>query len=266
MTTPELRVLSLGAGVQSTTVLLMAIHGEFEHRPDCAIFSDTQWEPRAVYEHLDWLQGVSETAGIPVYHVSAGNLKDDALDDNRNFAAMPLYSLNKEERASQLRRQCTREYKIAPIQRRIRELLDDQIRTRRAELWMGISLDEVQRMKPSRVQYIEHRWPLIEKRMGRNDCLLWLDRHGYPRPPKSSCIGCPLHDTRYWQWLHQSSPDEFAEAVEFDEAIRHKATRIGEPVYLHKRLIPLREIDFSTPEDHGQLTMFNDECTGYCGV
>lgn len=47
-----LRVLSLGAGVQSTTLALMAAHGEIEP-PDCAIFADTQWEPAEVYAHLN---------------------------------------------------------------------------------------------------------------------------------------------------------------------------------------------------------------------
>ena len=40
--TKPLRILSLGAGVQSTTLLYMMIEGEIE-RPDHAIFSDTGW-------------------------------------------------------------------------------------------------------------------------------------------------------------------------------------------------------------------------------
>ena len=36
-----LRVISLGAGVQSTTMALMAAHGEIGPMPDCAIFADT---------------------------------------------------------------------------------------------------------------------------------------------------------------------------------------------------------------------------------
>jgi len=52
----RLRVLSLGAGVQSTTLALMAAHGEVGPMPDCAIFADTGWEPQAVYDHLAWLR------------------------------------------------------------------------------------------------------------------------------------------------------------------------------------------------------------------
>ena len=50
----KLRCLSLGAGVQSTTMALMAAHGALTPMPDCAIFADTGWEPEAVYDHLDW--------------------------------------------------------------------------------------------------------------------------------------------------------------------------------------------------------------------
>ena len=50
-----MHIISLGAGVQSTTMALMAAHGEIEPMPDCAIFADTGDEPQAVYDHLAWL-------------------------------------------------------------------------------------------------------------------------------------------------------------------------------------------------------------------
>jgi hypothetical protein len=53
----HLRVISLGAGVQSTTMALMAAHGELTPTPDFAVFADTGNEPAAVYEHLKWLRG-----------------------------------------------------------------------------------------------------------------------------------------------------------------------------------------------------------------
>lgn len=60
MASEAISVLSLGAGVQSTTLLLMACHGEFDEQPVEAIFADTGWEPAAVYRHLDWLASVCE--------------------------------------------------------------------------------------------------------------------------------------------------------------------------------------------------------------
>ncbi len=61
-------VLSLGAGVQSTCVLLMSCRGVLP-KLDCAVFADTGWEPKAVYDHLEWLKGEAERAGIPVHVV-----------------------------------------------------------------------------------------------------------------------------------------------------------------------------------------------------
>ena len=52
----SLRVISLGAGVQSTALALIAAHGEIGPMPDCAIFADTQWEPQIIYDHLNWLE------------------------------------------------------------------------------------------------------------------------------------------------------------------------------------------------------------------
>ena len=50
-------VISLGAGVQSSTMALMAANGELP-KPDCAIFADTGNEPKAVYTYLDFLKKI----------------------------------------------------------------------------------------------------------------------------------------------------------------------------------------------------------------
>ena len=52
----KMNIISLGAGVQSSVMALMSAKGQITPMPDCAIFADTQWEPEAVYEHLDWLE------------------------------------------------------------------------------------------------------------------------------------------------------------------------------------------------------------------
>ncbi len=72
-----MRILNLGAGVQSTTVFLMAHEGELP-MIDYAIFADTQEEPKAVYQHLEWLKQVP--APVPTILVgTAGKLGDDLL-------------------------------------------------------------------------------------------------------------------------------------------------------------------------------------------
>ena len=91
---PRLRVLSLGAGVQSTTLALMAAAGEMP-MPDCAIFADTQWEPAAVYEHLAKLEA---TLPFPIYKVTAGAYVTrrwlESTSGGKRFAAIPWFTLS----------------------------------------------------------------------------------------------------------------------------------------------------------------------------
>lgn len=266
-----LRVISLGAGVQSTTMLLMGLKGLFGEPPDAAIFADTGWEPAAVYAHLDWLE--REVAPFPIHRVARGNIRESfyvAQSTGKRYVKLPTYVRMPEGDAGLSRRQCTKEFKIEPIQREVRRLLAARGIARRpgaVEQWIGISLDEISRMKPARVKYITHRWPLIEQRMSRQSCLVWLKQQGYPQPPRSACIGCPFHSNHEWRQIREH-PEEWQQAVEFDQAIRTGGPRgemIGEN-YLHRSLVPLDQVDFSTAEERGQVNMFENECEGMCGV
>lgn len=257
-----MKILSLGAGVQSTTLALMAANGDLGEMPDCAIFSDTGWEPKAVYEHLDKLKKVLP---FPIHIVSAGNLREDIIartnTTGQRFAPVPWFMKMPNGKQAMGRRQCTAEYKLRPIQKKIVEMMGGKRPKGGCEVWVGISTDEIMRMKPSRVQYIVNRWPLIEKRMSRNDCVKWMENHGWSAP-KSSCIGCPFHSNEQWRAL---TPEEFADAVEVDNAIRRQSGSKGEQ-YMHRSLVPLSEVDLRTPLEKGQLDMFMNECEGMCGV
>jgi hypothetical protein len=272
--TIKLRVISLGAGVQSTTMALMAAHGEIGPMPDCAIFADTGWEPKAVYDHLAWLRSPN-VLPFPVYVVSAGNLREDITEfvagRRKRNVAPPWFVTNQEGGQGMLRRQCTRQYKIDPIERKVRELLGFKKRQRKpkepvVEQWIGISLDEIFRVKPAHERWIANRWPLLERRSARSDCLLWLERNGYPRPPKSACIGCPYRDNASWRAMRDGSPEEFADAVAIDSMIRTMWPRTTGNCFVHRDMKPLDQVDLSTAEDRGQLNLFNNECEGMCGV
>src|SRR5438874_10289831 len=101
---PALRCLSLGAGIQSSTVLLLACEGVIP-RFDVALFADTGWEPKAVYANLARLRAHAAKFDIPVRTVSAGNIRDDALDPAHRFVSMPLHVLNPDGSRGLARRQ-----------------------------------------------------------------------------------------------------------------------------------------------------------------
>jgi hypothetical protein len=230
---------------------------------DCAIFSDTGWEPAAVYDWLNWLE---TKLPFPVYRVSAGNLRADQMSGlnstRQRFTAVPWFTLSPRGEKGMGRRQCTAEYKLRPLQRKVVELMGGKRPKGGCEMLIGISMDEVWRMKPSRVQYIKNVFPLIDKGITRQACLRWMEERQYPKPPKSSCIGCPFHSDAQWRAL---TPEEFADAVEVDRAIRNQPGFKSQQ-FMHRSLKPLDEVDFSTAEERGQLNLFLNECEGMCGV
>ncbi|RWC26913.1 MAG: hypothetical protein EOS70_30715 [Mesorhizobium sp.] len=270
----RLRVLSLGAGVQSTTLALMAAHGHFGSL-DCAIFADTGWEPAAVYEHLRWLMSPN-VLPFPVHIVSARNLRESLIDagNGKRWASIPAFTRTVDRRGNisigMIRRQCTTTSKIEPIRRKVRELAG--LTRKRSPTypvvhqWLGISMDEVVRMKPSRAAWQLNRFPLIESRMTRKDCLDWLKSHGYPKPPKSACIGCPFHSDAMWRSMRNNDRAAWDDAVEVDRAIRTGLRGIRGEVFLHRSGVPLDEADLSTAADHGQLDLWPNECEGMCGL
>lgn len=257
-----IHVISLGAGVQSTTMALMAAHGELTPMPDCAIFADTQWEPQGVYDHLAWLQSPG-VLPFPVHVVTIGSLREHLTGAGKQFTAAPWHvQLPNGDRAIG-RRQCTQEYKLKPIRRKVRELLGGKTPKAGCQMLIGISTDEAMRMRPSRIGYIVNRFPLIERRFDRNDCVRWLERRNYHQPPKSSCIGCPLKSNARWRLLRDGAPAEWRDAIAVDMAIRSQGHK---QQFMHHSFVPLELADLSTLEDHGQLNLFNNECEGMCGV
>ena len=73
--THSLTVISLGGGVQSSVMALMASGEAFGPTPDCAIFADTRWKSPSIYAHLEWLGGQLR---LPLYVVdNRRSLRED---------------------------------------------------------------------------------------------------------------------------------------------------------------------------------------------
>jgi len=298
-----LNIISLGAGVQSSTMALMAAAGEIRPMPLCGIFADTQWENNDTYFWLRQLIGcelrevrpgqIGVVAGewksgllpFPVHILQNGDIREDQIKrfvaarnaGERRFASIPYFTkADGKEKEGRLARQCTAEYKIEPIERFVRRSIlglkprQHAPRTPVITQWRGISLDEIYRMKPSAEPWMVVRYPLaMELRKTRSDCLLWLDKHGYQRAPRSACRGCPFHDDEEWLQMKHEMPDEFEDACQFDDTIRKSGGMRGE-TFLHRLCIPLREIDLEgrVKARRGDMILhpMNNECEGMCGV
>ena len=272
------RCLNLGAGVQSTALALMAERGEYGlAKPDVAIFADTGWEPPDVYDHLEWLK---KELSFEVITVSAGNIRDNILSgiqpDGKAYLGIPAHIVNPDGSEAVSKRQCTDDYKIRPIQGWLREHLDLTPGRRapkdvQVEMWLGISVDEVERQKDSRDEWITKVYPLIDRGFGRAQLQSWFHAH-YPGRylPRSSCIGCPYKSDGEWKRLQAQNPNSFQDAVFVDQAlrdvptVRDAITAKGGVAYLHRSRVPLRDADFSDATDYDQH--MQEECEGVCGI
>jgi hypothetical protein len=276
MTTPKLRILALGWGVQSWTLAAMAAEGEFE-RPDIIIHSDTTWERSDTYafakEWTHYLQkrGLdvrtvrpTERTGRPVVVSATGN----------TYTHIPAFTVDPTTgERGKLRRQCTDHWKIRPMDADTERVMKERgiaPEPGAVEKWLGISLDEWHRAKKSPLPYAVHRYPLLELKMTRGDCILWLERHGLPVPPKSACVFCPFHSREAWQELKRRGGQDWETALRVDKELNESSSAYIR--YVHRDFIPLAQA-VRIPEDDGmtQLDMFrpveDEDATcdsGYC--
>ncbi len=159
------------------------------------------------------------------------------------------------------------------VRRKIRELLGLSRGQRvpadtTVELWLGISTDEAIRVRTSRDRWIRNRYPLIEARMSRQDCLEWWEGR-YDRPlERSSCIGCPYQSRQRWAETKRQWPKPFAEVVDIDSNLRGKLA-FAKEAYLHPRRVPLAQavnLDEAGLRAARDPDGFGNKCEGYCGV
>lgn len=273
------RSLSLGAGIQSSTLVMMMVTGSLPW-VDSILFADTGDESVKTMEHLDWLEGqvkLHTNGRVEIHRVFRGGSLSDRIRNraagrgvinNDRFVSAPFYTEGRKgKRGGQGKRQCTREFKIEPLERMQRELLGYKPRQRippgSCEVWIGISTDEIVRAGAAFSRWIVNRYPLLEMRMSRRDCIAWLESRGYPVPPKSACTFCPYRSNSEWRWLRDNDPQGWEDALEIDRLIRN-TPGMREREYLHRDRVPLADVDLSTDEDRGQGML--DICEGHCGL
>lgn len=265
--------------MQSTALCLMAEKGLLGAKPDYAVFADTGWEPESVYQTLARLE---QEVSFPIIRTSNGrSLREDVINgvnaQGQPWMTLPVFLREKDGKEAGINwRQCTKNYKIDPIRRAVQEQLG--VRAREVlpydvsvEMWLGITMDEMMRMKPSRNWWIKHRFPLIDDLpMTRDDCKEWVAEN-YPdwELSRSACIGCPFRNSSSWLDVMKNEPDLFQEAVEIDESLRNGKHNAGQmfrkEAFLHHRRIPLA-LAVAHDQTQDNVNGFNNECEGHCGL
>ncbi len=281
--------LSFGAGVQSTALAMLAINRDprllevTEGRvPSVALFADTGDERAETYGHVWRMADVFQSAGMRYEIVRrkgeislSGHVIGRATDGKGSISTPPLFldtPSRSTERGKALRG-CTRDFKARPLDRRAKAIFE-ATHKRPVEQWIGISRDEVERMRDSDQKWRSVRYPLVWMGWTRAKCAGYVAKQRYLDgstmiPGRSACVFCPFHHASEWRRVKNSAED-WARALEFDEQLRqahaahgHIAGLSGVP-YLTTELKPLRECSFDA--NSGQLSLWGEECSGLCGV
>lgn len=248
-----IHIISLGVGVQSSTMALLASTGEITPMPVGGVFADTGDEPSEVYEYLDYIRPLLP---FPISVVKRSRLSDHIREWGQS--QIPAFV-----RGGIGKRQCTKHWKIIPLQREFRKIAGiTSKKTMGVHVvgWQGISVDEVSRAKDSRETWLKSRFPLLELGMSRRDCLNWLKRHSFKEPHKSACVFCPYRGPSQWRASKSKG------GAEWELICKVSSELAAHDEYLTSHCLPIEQVDFSTEEERGQLNMFNNECEGMCGV
>lgn len=255
----KITMISLGWGVQSWTLASMSALGELP-RVDYAVHADTHHERQGTYEHAaKWTPWLADH-GIEVVTVSSSRT-DVVREDWSSAVLIPAFTLSNDGSKGMVKRMCTQDWKIKPIRRFLRSKLK-KLPPGAVDSWHGISLDEFQRMRTSDVAYINNVYPLVERRITRQDCIDWLTAKGLDVPPKSACTFCPYHTLGEWGRMKREGGPDWQEAQGVDRAIRRKRqldrgkpgyeVRKGIDLFVHPSRKPLQE---ATAVENDQLAL-----------
>lgn len=267
----KLVAVSLGLGVQSTGMLLMASRGLIQPMPNMAFVADTGDEREASWEAYRWLASDNVGLGIPMITATRGNIRADMdafiARTKRRVANPPLFVRKPDGTRGQINRNCTRDYKIRVVNAEVRKALGLAPRSRLpkqpvVEMWIGITTDEFQRAAVSKQPHIYNRHPLIEIGFSRWDMNLWVFRNFGIWLDASGCVICPFRENAEWLKMKRERPHEFEAACQFDDSLEAGLPGIDGEVFLHASLRRLRTIDFERETSGGDLLAGG--CGGEC--
>lgn len=93
---------------------------------------------------------------------------------------------------------------------------------------LGFTADEEDRFYSLQERFPEEKFraPLIERGLGKDDCLAVIDRAGIVLPAmyrlgyqNANCIGCPKGGIAYWQHIRRDFPEQFVQIKTIQEEI-----------------------------------------------
>ncbi len=207
---------------------------------DVAVFADTGCELPETYTYLNVARQFLNAHGVERKIVKSRN--GTLYETCKRRSVIP----------SKIWRWSTRDYKITPIHRYYRSL-----GTHITE-YLGIAYDEVERIKPSREPYVTSKFPLVDLKMTRENCIELIRSAHLPIPVKSGCFFCPFQDISRWQALYANHRNLYRKAMRLEELSKHFPDQKLNPHTL-RGLVKSR-----FHNGHKTRTLSDEPCGAYC--
>lgn len=242
--------LSYGGGKQTIAIIVLILQGELP-KPDLIVMADTGREVKTTFEYLNAVvQPALKQIGLRV-EIASHDLSKVDLYRNDDLL-LPAFT-RASGRVGKLPTLCSNEWKQRVIRRYLKQNSVED-----TDVWLGISIDEAERMKDSGLNWYRHIYPLIEIiPMNRQGCVNQIQKFGWSVPHKSRCWMCPNQSPQAWKDLRAIDNGDFQKAQALDALIREK----DPDIYLHPLGLPLGE---AVKQSEQQSDMFDGCDSGYC--
>jgi len=239
-----LKVLNMGAGVQTTAMLL-----EFWEDYDLVIMADTGDEQEETYYYVEkYLKPFCKSKNLEWVTVK-----------EKRYGSLMKHCLERKILPIPARRWCTDEHKVKPILKELRKR--GATKKNPITSCIGISIDEAHRANfNTSVQYQKLEYPLVDKKISRQNCAEIILKHGFPIPPKSGCDFCMFFSKNHFRELAKNNPERFQKIVNMEK----NSSSYGK--YYLKGKYPLQMILDNTSLDEFE-SEYADSCdSGHCMV
>jgi len=249
------QVWACGGGVQSTAIAALIVMGKLP-KPDLSWIVDVGWEPASTWKHVDEvLIPRLANIGVTLNILRTTDYVDNNPIDQSGHLRLPAYRVSLEGRRMKFDMHCSQGWK--------RRVANQWLRfqgVERCDTWLGISTDEIRRVRKSTLHWNQNRYPLVELGIDRGKCLYLLGKNGWPIPPRTSCYMCPNHSDAGWIELKRNAPEDFERAVQLEREIRTTQP----DVFLHEFCQPLDQVVFRNQQQLMELECFGSDAL--CGA
>ena len=235
-----MKILSFGAGMQSTALALMSCENALAKAKgkdaiyplvpiyDVVIFCDLGLEPIWVTQQADFVKKACESAGI-MYVKLDSPLFDDFINNfgKKRTISIPWWTLDENGHKSKFPRFCTIDYKVEVISKYVKwELLGykkgQRLREedkKAHELHMGFSYEEKRRCKESPNPMFINKFPLVEMEMTRSVIYAYILEKWGLDTKASACAFCPFHRNHFFEYLKSNDPITYQKVLQVDKLL-----------------------------------------------